>query len=69
MDDDARIGPRRVLITGGASGLGAALAAQFAARGDRVMVTDLAPDAAVPAGAVYQRLDITAEDDWESPVS
>jgi NAD(P)-dependent dehydrogenase (short-subunit alcohol dehydrogenase family) len=64
MDDDARPGPRRVLVTGGASGLGAALAARFAARGDRVLVTDLAPTADVPAGAVYQRLDITAEEDW-----
>jgi NAD(P)-dependent dehydrogenase (short-subunit alcohol dehydrogenase family) len=61
MDDDARPGPRRVLVTGGASGLGAALAARFAARGDRVLVTDLAPDADVPAGAVYQRLDITSQ--------
>jgi NAD(P)-dependent dehydrogenase (short-subunit alcohol dehydrogenase family) len=64
MDDDARPGPRRVLVTGGASGLGAALAARFAARGDRVLVTDLAPEADVPDGAVYQRLDITAEQDW-----
>jgi NAD(P)-dependent dehydrogenase (short-subunit alcohol dehydrogenase family) len=64
MDDDARPGPRRVLITGGASGLGAALAARFSARGDRVLVTDLAPQAEVPAGALYQRLDITDEGDW-----
>ncbi|WP_040339858.1 SDR family NAD(P)-dependent oxidoreductase [Candidatus Blastococcus massiliensis] len=56
--------PRRVLVTGGASGLGAALAARFAARGDRVLVTDVAPQADVPAGAAYQRLDITSEDDW-----
>jgi NAD(P)-dependent dehydrogenase (short-subunit alcohol dehydrogenase family) len=48
---------KRVLITGGASGLGAALAAQFTARGDRVLVTDVnlpEPD----------RLDITSEADW-----
>ncbi|WP_158675571.1 hypothetical protein [Nocardia stercoris] len=32
----------RILVTGGASGLGAALVARFAARGDRVLVTDLA---------------------------
>ena len=64
MDDDARPGPRRVLVTGGASGLGAALAARFAARGDRVLMTDLAPHADVPAGAVYQRLDITSQEDW-----
>jgi NAD(P)-dependent dehydrogenase (short-subunit alcohol dehydrogenase family) len=55
---------RRVLVTGGASGLGAALAARCAARGDRVLVTDRAADADVPAGAVYARLDVTAEDDW-----
>ena len=55
---------RAVLITGGASGLGAALAARYAARGDRVLVTDLAADAKVPAGARYQRLDITSPADW-----
>jgi NAD(P)-dependent dehydrogenase (short-subunit alcohol dehydrogenase family) len=57
---------RRVLVTGGASGLGAALAARYAARGDRVLVTDLAPDADVPAGALYQRLDVTSEEDWRA---
>ncbi|WP_116451618.1 SDR family NAD(P)-dependent oxidoreductase [Blastococcus litoris] len=55
---------RRVLVTGGASGLGAALAARYAARGDRVLVGDLAGTADVPAGASYQRLDITSEADW-----
>src|SRR4051794_30892625 len=55
---------RRVLVTGGASGLGAALAARYAARGDRVLVTDLATDADVPAGARYQQLDITSAADW-----
>jgi NAD(P)-dependent dehydrogenase (short-subunit alcohol dehydrogenase family) len=58
--------PRRVLVTGGASGLGAALAARYAARGDRVIVTDLAVDAEVPAGASYQRLDVTSEEDWHA---
>lgn len=58
---------RRVLVTGGASGLGAALVEQLRARGDRVLVTDLAethdesPDA---AGAEYLRLDVTSDDDW-----
>ncbi|MGW6702389.1 SDR family NAD(P)-dependent oxidoreductase [Nocardia sp. NPDC055049] len=55
----------RVLITGGASGLGAALARRFAARGDRVVVTDLADDAVVPPGASYLRADITSEQDWD----
>lgn len=58
--------PRRVLVTGGASGLGAALAARYAARGDRVLVTDLADDAPVPAGATYARLDVTSEADWRA---
>ncbi len=64
---DVRCGPmtaRRVLVTGGASGLGAALAALYAGRGDRVLVTDVAETATVPAGAVYSRLDITSEADW-----
>jgi NAD(P)-dependent dehydrogenase (short-subunit alcohol dehydrogenase family) len=55
---------RRVLVTGGASGLGAALVTRYAGRGDRVLVTDLGDHAPVPAGAEYRRLDITAEADW-----
>ena len=43
---------KRVLITGGASGLGAALAAEFVGRGDRVLVTDLADSYEAP-GADY----------------
>ncbi|MBG0568341.1 SDR family NAD(P)-dependent oxidoreductase [Actinoplanes aureus] len=54
----------RVLITGGASGLGAALAARCAARGDQVLVTDVTEPAALPDGAAFQKLDITSEDDW-----
>ncbi len=52
---------RRVLITGAASGLGAALADAFEARGDRVLRTDL-------AGADL-RLDITSDDDWAAALS
>ncbi|WP_167761150.1 SDR family NAD(P)-dependent oxidoreductase [Geodermatophilus sp. DF01_2] len=58
--------PRRVLVTGGASGLGAALAARYAGRGDAVLVTDLAARADVPAGGRYQRLDVTSEPDWST---
>lgn len=59
---------RRVLITGGASGLGRALAVRLAARGDRVLVTDLAAAATVPPDALYQRLDITSAPDWAAAV-
>jgi len=51
----------RVLITGAASGLGAALAEQFEARGDEVLRTDL-------AGADL-RLDITSDDDWAAALA
>lgn len=54
----------RILITGGASGLGAALARQFTGRGDTVLVTDLFEEHQVPAGASYLRLDVTSESDW-----
>ncbi|HEY9354132.1 MAG TPA: SDR family NAD(P)-dependent oxidoreductase, partial [Nocardioides sp.] len=37
---------RRALVTGGASGIGAAVARELAARGARVVVADVAGDAA-----------------------
>ncbi|HYG93220.1 MAG TPA: SDR family NAD(P)-dependent oxidoreductase [Nocardioides sp.] len=51
-------GPERVLITGAASGLGAALAAAWEGRGAEVLRTDL-----VDAEGI-RRLDITSDDDW-----
>jgi NAD(P)-dependent dehydrogenase (short-subunit alcohol dehydrogenase family) len=45
----------RVLVTGAASGLGAALADAFEARGDRVLRTDVHGDVT---------LDITKDEDW-----
>lgn len=50
----------RVLITGAASGLGAALATAFEARGDEVLRTDL--------DGVDLRLDVTSDDDWAAAV-
>jgi NAD(P)-dependent dehydrogenase (short-subunit alcohol dehydrogenase family) len=54
--------PRRVLVTGAASGLGAALTAAFRARGDEVLATDLAPGQDL-------RLDITSDGDWATAVA
>lgn len=53
---------RRVLITGAASGLGAALTRAFAANGDEVLPTDRTGTSydASPAG----RLDVTSDADW-----
>ncbi|WP_216692731.1 SDR family NAD(P)-dependent oxidoreductase [Dietzia psychralcaliphila] len=61
---------RRVLVTGGASGLGLALATAFLERGDRVIVADLAatndrPES-VPEDARYLRLDVRSEDEWQA---
>jgi len=62
---------RRVLVTGAASGLGAALVERFASRGDRVLATDLSgadvagttppPDS---SAVTWRDLDVTSEDDW-----
>jgi NAD(P)-dependent dehydrogenase (short-subunit alcohol dehydrogenase family) len=59
---------RRVLVTGGASGLGLALARRFAARGDRVLVGDLAGERPphVPDGVDYTRLDVRSTQDWDA---
>ena len=51
----------RVLITGAASGLGAALATAFEARGDEVLRTDL-------VGADLT-LDVTSDDDWAAALA
>jgi NAD(P)-dependent dehydrogenase (short-subunit alcohol dehydrogenase family) len=52
---------RRVLVTGAASGLGAALSNAFEARGDRVLRTDL--------GGADLALDITSDADWQDAVA
>ena len=51
----------RVLITGAASGLGAALAAAFEARGDQVLRTDRT------GGDLT--LDVTSDDDWAAALA
>ena len=62
----------RVLVTGGASGFGAALAAIYADRGDQVLVTDLAETAPASlsvqgAGKLsYRKLDVRDETDWQA---
>lgn len=60
---------RRVLVTGGASGLGAAMVEAFAARGDRVLVADLAAAYDGPHGSAYLRLDVTSDADWAAALA
>jgi NAD(P)-dependent dehydrogenase (short-subunit alcohol dehydrogenase family) len=57
----------RVLVTGAASGLGAALVAAFRARGDEVLATDRVATSSVPGG-IDLVLDITSDDDWAAAV-
>ena len=53
----------RVLVTGGAQGLGAALVQAFAARGDDVLAADVAFPAD-GASATGMHLDVRSDDDW-----
>ena len=55
----------RVLVTGAASGLGAALTERLRASGARVLATDVAE----PAGDDQLRLDVTSDADWASAVA
>ncbi|PUA80254.1 SDR family NAD(P)-dependent oxidoreductase [Nocardioides currus] len=55
---------RRVLVTGAASGLGAALTAAFRARGDEVLATDR-----VEADGIDLVLDITSDADWAAALA
>ena len=62
---------KRVLVTGGASGLGLALTELMVARGDTVLVVDLAEDRpdTVPVGAAYLRLDVRSQQDWDAALA
>lgn len=58
----------RALVTGAASGLGLALATQLAARGVRVLATDVhdepSPELAAVDGVTYLTLDVTQDGHW-----
>ena len=58
----------RILVTGGASGLGAALVARFVAGGHQVLSTDLA-ESGPDDGSSYRRLDVRSREDWAAAVA
>lgn len=59
----------RVLVTGGASGLGAALVARFVADGHQVLSTDVAAESPAPDGAQYRQLNVREAADWDKAVA
>ena len=72
-----RLAGRVALVTGSASGIGAATARRFASEGAAVLVTDIQDQAGAQiAGeinanggrAVYVHLDVTSEAEWEAAV-
>ncbi|MFI6789062.1 SDR family NAD(P)-dependent oxidoreductase [Nonomuraea sp. NPDC050383] len=59
-----RFAGRSAVVTGGASGIGAATARRLAAEGASVLVVDVAPEGTVE-GAGYLRGDVAAEETWD----
>jgi NAD(P)-dependent dehydrogenase (short-subunit alcohol dehydrogenase family) len=63
-----RLDGRTALVTGGASGLGKAIAARLVAEGAAVVISDLNRDlgeaTAAGAGATFLYQDVTSEDQW-----
>lgn len=68
-----RLTDKVALITGGASGIGAAAARRFAAEGARVIVADVQADlgqaVAAEIGGVFLHLDVAHEPDWRMAAS
>ncbi len=68
---EGRVAGKTAIVTGGASGIGAAIATTLSAEGARVAVSDLDEDAGAALaaslqGVVFIRHDVTIEAEWES---
>lgn len=71
----ARLAGKICLVTGAASGLGAAISERFVNEGAKVMLTDIDLDGArrtaadLGPSAAYARLDVTDPEDWAGAVA
>jgi len=69
-----RLKDKVAIVTGSASGMGAATAQLFAAEGAKVVLTDILEEegstlaAEISGDAQFQKLDVTSEGDWEKLV-
>ena len=61
MSKDSESARRSVIVTGGARGIGASIAARFAAAGDDVTVADLVKPASDGVGVRYVETDVAVE--------
>ena len=70
-----RLSGKVAIISGAASGMGAATARMFAREGARVVIADVLEHEgrqvadAIGAAARFERLDVTSEDDWAAVVA
>jgi NAD(P)-dependent dehydrogenase (short-subunit alcohol dehydrogenase family) len=62
-----RLQAARAVVTGGASGLGLAVAERLVELGARVVVLDLHPPVALPPGAAYVEADVGSETAADRP--
>jgi len=67
---EGRVAGKRILVTGGAGGLGAACARRLADEGALVIIADLLDDAgeqlAQELGGHYRRLDVSSDGEWSA---
>ncbi|NUS44424.1 MAG: SDR family oxidoreductase [Mycobacteriaceae bacterium] len=69
---DETLPPRRILVTGAASGLGRAIATRFAADGHKVLMTDVNQLRALPlpdGDVTFRHLDVRDEPAWQSAMA